>query len=92
MSVNYFHFNKITMKKYRQIIIFIDCLMSLINKNVKYIQLEVSSLNLRAQKFYKKLNFKYVSIRENYYSRDEHTLLYILEVKWLNGLDVKQIK
>ena len=81
-----YHLNKITIKKkYRQKKIgsslFSCCLSELINKNVRCIQLEVSSLNLTAQKFYKNLNFIKVGVRKNYYSKNEHALLYNLEIK-----------
>ena len=81
-----YHLNKITVKqKYRQKnigkLLFLHCLDKLLKKNVKSIQLEVSSLNLIAQKFYENLNFKYVGIRNNYYAKNDHGLLYTLELK-----------
>ena len=61
-------------------LIFSHCLDNLIKSQVKSIQLEVSSLNLVAQKFYKNLNFTDIGIRKDYYSKNEHALLYILEL------------
>ena len=43
--------------------------------------LEVSSLNLIAQKFYKKLDFIYDGLRKDYYSKNEDALLYTLRLK-----------
>ena len=81
-----YHLNKITVKKiYRGKKIgktlFNYCLDELLLRDVKSIQLEVSSLNLVAQKFYKSLDFLQVGIRKKYYSEDEDALLYNLEVK-----------
>ena len=81
-----YHLNKITVKeKFRQKKIgeslFFNCFDELFYKNVNCIQLEVSSLNLVAQKFYKKLNFMEVGIRKKYYSNNEDALLYNLEIK-----------
>ena len=50
-------------------------------KNVRSIQLEVSSLNLTAQKFYKNLNFIQNGLRRNYYSKNEYALLYTLRIR-----------
>jgi len=92
-----FHLNKITVtanerrKKIGRVLLNFY-LKQLLFKNVKCIQLEVSSLNLVAQKFYKSFNFKHVGTRTDYYSKNEHALLYTLDFKWLNGLDVNQIK
>ena len=81
-----YHLNKITVKKvYRGKKIgktlFNYCLDELLLQDVRNIQLEVSSLNLVAQKFYKSLDFLQVGIRKKYYSEDEDALLYNLEVK-----------
>ena len=81
-----YHLNKITVKKiYRGKKIgktlFNYCLDELLLRNVKSIQLEVSSLNLVAQKFYKSLDFLQVGIRKKYYSENEDALLYNLEIK-----------
>ena len=80
-----YHLNKITVENiHRQKKIgrelFDYCLKELINKNVKCIQLEVSSLNLIAQKFYKSLNFIQVGRRKKYYSDHDDALLYNLEI------------
>ena len=81
-----YHLNKITIKNiYRGKSIgkelFLYCLKKLRDKRVKCIQLEVSSLNLIAQKFYKNLNFIYTGVRKDYYSKNEDALLYILRLK-----------
>ena len=81
-----YHLNKITVKeKYRSQRIgkslFLHCLNELTNLNVKCIQLEVSSLNLIAQRFYKSLGFVIVGMRKSYYSEFEDAFLYNLEVK-----------
>ena len=81
-----YQLNKITVKeKYRENnignLLFNYCLTHLLNKNVKIIQLEVSSLNLVAQKFYKNLKFRRVGVREKYYSNNEDAFLYNLEIK-----------
>jgi len=81
-----YHLNKITTKGiYRQKNIgnqlFLYCLNKLKGKHVKCIQLEVSSLNLIAQKFYKKLDFICSGLRKDYYSKDEDALLYTLRLK-----------
>ena len=81
-----YYLNKITVKKkYRQKKIgeslFFHCFNELSDKNVRCIQLEVSSLNLIAQEFYKSLNFIEVGKRKSYYSKNEHALLYNLEIK-----------
>ena len=81
-----YHLNKITVKKtYRGKkigkILFDYCLDELLLRGVRSIQLEVSSLNLVAQKFYKSLDFLQVGIRKKYYSEDADALLYNLEVK-----------
>ena len=81
-----YHLNKITVKKkYRQKkigkLLFLRCLKDLMVKDVRCIQLEVSSLNLIAQKFYKSLSFVEVGIRKKYYSDCEDALLYNLEIK-----------
>jgi len=81
-----YHLNKITVKKkYRQKeigkLLFLHCLKDLIAKDVRCIQLEVSSLNLIAQNFYKSLSFVEVGIRKKYYSDCEDALLYDLEIK-----------
>ena len=81
-----FHLNKITVvanerrKKIGRVFLNF-CLKQLLFKNVKCIQLEVSSLNLIAQRFYKNLGFIRVGIRKKYYSEFEDALLYNLEVK-----------
>ena len=76
-----YHLNKITVKrKHRQRnignLLFFHCLKELVDKNVRCVQLEVSSLNLIAQKFYKSLSFVEVGIRKKYYSDCEDALLY----------------
>ena len=81
-----YHLNKITVKKTcRQKKVgkslFAYCLKQLSHKNVNSIQLEVSSLNLIAQNFYKSLNFIEVGVREKYYSDNQDALLYNLEIK-----------
>ena len=81
-----YHLNKITVKKeFRQRrigkLLFLHCFKELLNKDVKCIQLEVSSLNLTAQKFYKDLNFTQDGLRRDYYSENEHALLYTLRLK-----------
>ena len=81
-----YYLNKITIKKnFRKQkngkSLFQECVNDLSNKNVRCIQLEVSSLNLSAQKFYENLNFKYVGLRKDYYFRGNHGLLYNLDVK-----------
>jgi ribosomal protein S18 acetylase RimI-like enzyme len=53
----------------------------LVDLNVKCVQLEVSSLNLIAQRFYKKIGFIRVGMRKKYYSEFEDALLYNLEIK-----------
>ena len=81
-----YHLNKITVKKkYRQNNIgktlFYHCLDELVFKNVARIQLEVGSLNLIAQNFYKNIGFIQVGLRKKYYSKYEDALLYNLEMK-----------
>ena len=81
-----YHLNKITVKeqhRYKKIgkLLFSYCLDKLINLDVKCIQLEVSSLNLIAQNFYKSLGFIKVGLRQNYYSIHEDAVLYNLEIK-----------
>ena len=81
-----YHLNKITVKReYRKRnignLLFFHCLKELVDKNVRCVQLEVSSLNLIAQKFYKNLNFIKVGVRKKYYSEYEDALLYNLEIK-----------
>lgn len=81
-----YHLNKITIKEEHRCkkngkLLFSYCLEKLINLDVKCIQLEVSSLNLIAQNFYKSLGFIKVGLRENYYSVHEHAVLYNLEIK-----------
>ena len=81
-----YHLNKITVKeehRYKKIgkLLFLHCLEKLINLDVKCIQLEVSSLNLIAQNFYKSLGFIKVGLRENYYLIHEDAILYNLEIK-----------
>tara|TARA_Y100000996_G_C22255609_1_gene533665 strand:- start:190 stop:636 length:447 start_codon:yes stop_codon:yes gene_type:complete len=81
-----YQLNKITVKaehRYKKIgkLLFLHCLRTLINLDVKCIQLEVSSLNLIAQDFYKSLGFIKVGLRENYYSIHEDAVLYNLEIK-----------
>ena len=76
-----YYLNKITVKEvYRQKNIgkylFLYCMKKLKDKHVKCIHLEVSSLNLIAQKFYKNLNFIYSGVRKNYYSKNEDAFLY----------------
>ena len=83
---NEYHLNKITVKEiYRQRNIgkqlFLYCLNKLKSENVKCIQLEVSSLNLIAQNFYKNLDFICNGLRKDYYSKDEDALLYTLRLK-----------
>jgi len=83
---NEYHLNKITVKKTcRQKKVgkslFFHCLKQLSEENVSCIQLEVNSLNLIAQKFYKSLNFIEVGVREKYYSDNQDALLYNLEIK-----------
>jgi len=79
-----YHLNKITVKhEYRGErigkLLFDYCFKELLNNNVKTIQLEVSSLNLIAQNFYRNLGFEKVGIRKKYYSKEEDALLYSLE-------------
>tara|TARA_B100000519_G_C14200728_1_gene417754 strand:+ start:467 stop:913 length:447 start_codon:yes stop_codon:yes gene_type:complete len=81
-----YQLNKITVKeefRSQKIgkLLFSHCLNQLINLNVKCVQLEVSSLNLIAQRFYKKIGFIRVGIRKKYYSEFEDALLYNLEIK-----------
>ena len=81
-----YHLNKITVKRiHRQKkigkLLFFYCLKQLSSKNVRCIQLEVSSLNLIAQKFYKSLSFVEVGIRKKYYSEYDDALLYNLEIR-----------
>ena len=81
-----YHLNKITVKKkyrYKKIgkSLFLYCLSELINNNIKSIHLEVSSLNLIAQKFYKNMGFVQVGLREKYYSKHEDALLYSLDIR-----------
>ena len=81
-----YHLNKITVKeehRYKKIgkLLFSYCLDKLINLDVKRIQLEVSSLNLIAQKFYKSLNFIHNGIRGKYYSKNEDAFLYTLRIR-----------
>ena len=82
---NEYHLNKITVKEsYRRKkigkLLFYYCVNQLLNNNVKSIQLEVSSLNLIAQKFYRSLGFIKVGMRKKYYSNEEDALLYNLEL------------
>ena len=81
-----YHLNKITVKSShrgknigKNLILY--CLKKLKYKRVKCILLEVSSLNLIAQKFYKRMNFTYIGSRKDYYSKDENALLYNLRIK-----------
>ena len=81
-----YHLNKITVKSShrgknigKSLILY--CLKKLEYKRVKCILLEVSSLNLIAQKFYKRMNFTCVGSRKDYYSKDENALLYNLRIK-----------
>ena len=81
-----YHLNKITVKSShrgknigKSLILY--CLKKLEYKRVKCILLEVSSLNLIAQKFYKRMNFTYIGSRKDYYSKDENALLYNLRIK-----------
>ena len=81
-----YQLNKITVKeefRSQKIgkLLFSHCLNQLINLNVKCVLLEVSSLNLIAQRFYKKLGFIRVGIRKKYYSEFEDALLYNLEIE-----------
>jgi len=81
-----YYLNKITVKSsYRNKNIgknlFLYCLGKLRIKRVKCIQLEVSSLNLIAQKFYKSLNFIHNGIRKKYYSENEDAFLYTLRIR-----------
>ena len=81
-----YHLNKITVKekfRTRKVgkILLSYCLEKLSDKNVKQVCLEVSSLNLVAQKFYRSFDFINVGVRKKYYSKYEDALLYNLEVK-----------
>ena len=81
-----YQLNKITVKeefRSQKIgkLLFSHCLNQLVDLNVKCVQLEVSSLNLIAQRFYKKIGFIRVGMRKKYYSEFEDALLYNLEIK-----------
>ena len=49
------------------------------NANLKKIFLEVSSKNEKAIKLYQKFNFKQISMRENYYEKNDDALIFCLE-------------
>tara|TARA_Y100000994_G_C15655623_1_gene427279 strand:- start:861 stop:1307 length:447 start_codon:yes stop_codon:yes gene_type:complete len=81
-----YQLNKITVKEEFRCqkigkLLFSHCLNQLVDLNVKCVQLEVSSLNLIAQRFYKKIGFIRVGMRKKYYSEFEDALLYNLEIK-----------
>ena len=52
----------------------------IINKHIENITLEVSSNNISAINLYKKLNFKEVAIRKNYYN-DSDAILMLKEIR-----------
>jgi len=81
-----FHLNNIAVKKEFQSnkigrLLIENLFYRLKNKKINKIYLEVSNKNTPAKKLYESIGFQQYSIRKNYYSKGDHALLLIMELK-----------
>ena len=83
--IDEFHLNNIAVhKKFQRKHIAKKLLFHLINRlqmqNIKKIFLEVSEKNKPARELYKSFGFKRESIRQHYYAKGDHAILYYLNL------------